>query len=91
MAGIQIIETSTFFTLGGSGGGLFDRQGRLVGLATFLAPGHAGGYFAVPVDWVKSVEKAPYQAIEPLQGLSFWEAKEADSSLISGPEGAHKH
>ncbi|NBS16760.1 MAG: serine protease [Gammaproteobacteria bacterium] len=91
IAGVQLIETSAFFTLGGSGGGLFDRRGRLVGLATFLAPGHAGGYFAVPVDWVMRVLKAPYQAIEPLQGLSFWESQEGVGSVLKGGEGHPPH
>ncbi len=91
LAGVRLIETSAFFTLGGSGGGLFDRRGRLVGLATFLAPGHAGGYFAVPVDWVMRALKAPYQAIEPLEGLSFWESQEGVGSLVKGSEGQHPH
>ena len=91
IAGVQLIETSAFFTLGGSGGGLFDRRGRLVGLATFLAPGHAGGYFAVPVDWVMRALKASYQAIEPLEGLSFWESQQGVGSRLKGSEGQHPH
>ncbi len=71
--GSRIIETSAFFTLGGSGGGLFDRKGRLVGLATFLAPGHSGRYYAIPSEWIASVEARPLVEIGPLRGLSFWE------------------
>ena len=46
--GSRVIETSAFFTLGGSGGGLFDQRGKLVGLATFLAPGHGGAFHPHP-------------------------------------------
>ena len=71
--GSRIIETSAFFTLGGSGGGLFDQRGKLVGLATFLAPGHAGAYFAIPADWIESVRQRKADGVAPLHGLSFWE------------------
>lgn len=71
--GSRIIETSAFFTLGGSGGGLFDRSGKLVGLATFLAPGHGGAYYAIPADWIAAVRAQAPQAIAPLPGRSFWE------------------
>jgi S1-C subfamily serine protease len=71
--GSRIIETTAFFTLGGSGGGLFDRSGRLVGLATFLAPGHSGAYYAIPANWIAPLQSQKSQAIAPLQGLSFWE------------------
>lgn len=71
--GGQVIETSANFTLGGSGGGVFDGSGRLVGLATFLAAGHAGGYYAVPADWIPALAGREARKIEPLQGLSFWE------------------
>ena len=71
--GSRIIETSAFFTLGGSGGGLFDRHGKLVGLATFLTQGHSGGYYAIPSDWIREVQAQPAVKIAPLSGLSFWE------------------
>lgn len=71
--GSRVIETSAFFTLGGSGGGLFDQHHKLVGLATFLAPGHGGAYFAIPADWIDSVRRRGIRSVAPLQGLSFWE------------------
>lgn len=78
--GSRIIETSAFFTLGGSGGGLFDRYGKLVGLATFLAPGHVGAYYAIPADWIAVVQAGEPHAIAPLQGRSFWE----ETALMPG-------
>ena len=78
--GSRIIETSAFFTLGGSGGGLFDRNGKLVGLATFLTPGHSGGYYAIPSEWIRKVRAQPLGEVAPLSGVSFWE----DPSQLPG-------
>lgn len=71
--GGRVIETTANFTLGASGGGIFDGGGALVGLATFLAAGHAGGYYAVPSDWIEALGGRESRKIEPLRGLSFWE------------------
>ena len=83
--GSRIIETSAFFTLGGSGGGLFDRKGKLVGLATFLAPGHSGGYYAIPSEWIASVKARPLVEVAPLQGLSFWEDPAQFPAFLNRP------
>lgn len=71
--GLPLIETSAFFTLGGSGGGLFDRRGRLVGLATYIDRGHGGGYYAIGSDLIPDVMKRPNLPIAPLSGSAFWE------------------
>lgn len=53
MDGSHVIRTSAGFAAGASGGGLFDGEGRLVGLLTFYRHGPAGStYFAVPADWI---------------------------------------
>ncbi|MEY4685887.1 MAG: hypothetical protein RLZ25_2346 [Pseudomonadota bacterium] len=75
--GLPLIETSAFFTLGGSGGGLFDRRGRLVGLATYIDRGHGGGYYAIGSDLIADVMKRPSLPIGPLSGLAFWETSPA--------------
>lgn len=81
----QIIETSADFTLGGSGGGVFDRTGKLVGLATFLTAGHSGGYYAVPADWIASLKSREAKSIEPQSGLTFWEDKAAWPLFLRPP------
>ncbi len=86
--GSRIIETSAFFTLGGSGGGVFDARGRLVGLATFMAPGHSGAYFAIPSEWVKGAQALDMRPIEPLQGQSFWEDVAHLPAFLKRPEAA---
>jgi S1-C subfamily serine protease len=41
-----VIQTSTAFTSGASGGGLFDEDGRLVGILTYRLRGASGYYFS---------------------------------------------
>jgi hypothetical protein len=83
--GSRIIETSAFFTLGGSGGGLFDAQGRLVGLATFLAPGHQGAYYAIPAEWIAAVKVRSSEPVQTLTGLSFWEEPMKLPAFLKAP------
>ncbi len=83
--GSRVIETTAFFTLGGSGGGLFDGRGRLAGLATFLAPGHGGAYFAIPADWIRALTSRPWSAVAPLPGRSFWEETSHGPAFLQRP------
>lgn len=83
--GSRIIETSANFTLGASGGGLFDGAGKLMGLATFLSAGHAGGYYAVPSDWIAGLDGKEAQKIGPLQGRTFWEDVAALPAFLKPP------
>jgi hypothetical protein len=71
--GGMVIRTTAAFTHGASGGGLFDQDGKLVGILTFyrVAPGETS-YFAVPVEWVEALQSVPGQDIEPLSGVPFW-------------------
>lgn len=73
--GSVVIKTSTPFSSGASGGGLFDDEGRLIGVLTFRLPGAEGFYFSIPADWINpKVEAAEaYTKIAPLQGpRPFW-------------------
>jgi len=71
--GAMVIRTTAAFTHGASGGGLFDQDGRLVGILTFFRTQPGGvSYFAVPADWLQALESAPTQEIAPLNGLPFW-------------------
>jgi S1-C subfamily serine protease len=71
--GAMVIRTTAAFTHGASGGGLFDQDGKLVGILTFyrVSPGETS-YFAVPVEWLEAVQRTPGQDIEPLAGVPFW-------------------
>lgn len=46
------IQTSAPISSGSSGGGLFDAEGRLVGLTTFIIPEGQNLNFALPASWI---------------------------------------
>ena len=70
-----VIRSSNFFTSGASGGGLFDAQGRLVGVLTFRLRGGQAHYFSIPVDWIEALRGHPsrFEPVGPLAGNAFWE------------------
>ena len=51
-----MIQTTAAVSPGSSGGGLFDGQGRLVGLTTFYLEGGQSLNFAMPVEWIGEVK-----------------------------------
>ncbi len=71
----SVIRSSNYFNSGASGGGLFDAQGRLVGVLTFRLRGGQAHYFSVPVDWIDALRRDPAQFVPvgPLAGTAFWE------------------
>ena len=73
--GSKVIETTTGFNLGASGGALFDDAGRLLGLTTFRARGSRDSHFyAIPSDWVDDLRRQPPEVVAPLDGAlqPFW-------------------
>lgn len=58
----RVLQVTNGFTSGASGGGLFDAQGRLVGILTFRLRGGAQHYFAAPSEWVVSLLRRPDSA-----------------------------
>jgi len=81
--GGHVVQSSNWFTSGASGGGLFDDQGRLVGILTFRLRGGAAHYFAAPAEWVQAMLAAAaldgYPPVRPLGALplSYWQKTEA--------------
>lgn len=76
--GGQVIQTSAGFAPGASGGGLFDAQGRLLGILTFKSMAGGDFHFAVPVGWLAALSRplpAEANAEQP-----FW----AEASQESG-------
>jgi len=51
------IQTTAAISPGSSGGGLFDREGRLVGLTTRYVEGGQSLNFAIPVEWIGEVKE----------------------------------
>jgi len=51
----RYLQISAPISPGSSGGGLFDEQGRLIGMPTFYLADSQQLNFAVPVEWIKDV------------------------------------
>lgn len=51
-----LIQTTAAISPGSSGGGLFDKEGRLVGLTTLYIEGGQSLNFAMPVEWIGAVK-----------------------------------
>jgi serine protease Do len=55
--GSSLIQTTAAISQGSSGGGLFDVQGRLVGITTFQSRTGQNLNFAVPSDWIGALRE----------------------------------
>jgi Protein of unknown function (DUF1566)/Trypsin-like peptidase domain len=51
-----MIQTTAPISPGSSGGGLFDAQGRLIGLTTYMLRESQGLNFALPSEWIAAAE-----------------------------------
>ena len=59
-----LIQTTAAISPGSSGGGLFDGEGRLVGLTTLYLEGGQSLNFAMPVEWINEVKPGRKPAAE---------------------------
>ena len=76
--GGQVIQTSAPFEPGASGGGLFDADGRLLGILTFKSVAGGDFHFAVPVSWMAYLKQIPLAASADDE-RPFWEREGEDS------------
>lgn len=83
-SGSDVIQSSNWFSSGASGGALFDPRGALVGILTFRLRGGASHYFSAPADWLldRLNDEHAFVPVEPLDGLTFWEAPLAEQPLF---------
>ena len=58
------IQTTAAVSHGSSGGGLFDEEGRLVGLTTFYLEDGQSLHFAIPVEWLGEVKPGRKQTTD---------------------------
>jgi len=73
----RVIQTDAAFRPGASGGGLFDRDGNLVGITTFFRRNGAQSvYFAIPVEWVESLPASIVSI--PYNASPFWMRSQND-------------
>ena len=52
-----VIQTDASISAGSSGGGLFDSEGRLLGITVGSQPNGEGLHFAHPVEWIEDLRK----------------------------------
>lgn len=78
--GGDVIQTSATFDRGASGGGLFDLNGRLVGILTFKARAGGDFYFALPTGWFTEV--ASDVSVSSEGGDSFWEQPNGENEFF---------
>ncbi len=71
-----LIQSTTAISPGSSGGGLFDGEGRLVGLITFNPEGGQSLNFSTPAEWINGV-KPGRKAAAGGYGRSEWQARAA--------------
>lgn len=70
--GAKVIQVSAPFDVGASGGGLFDEDGRLIGVLTFKARKGGTFHFAVPTAWIIDLNRADREnCVTPT--LAFWQ------------------
>ncbi len=73
-----VISGTARFSMGASGSGMFDDVGNLIGINTFKSPGRNAYFYALPIEWLKQVEKLPVETKFPIPGKAFWEEAEQD-------------
>lgn len=59
----RVIQTSAAISPGSSGGGLFDAQGRLIGITTFYLKEGQSLNFALPAEWTIALERKPIRTV----------------------------
>jgi S1-C subfamily serine protease len=62
----HIIRSTARFTMGASGSGLFDGQGRLIGINTFKSPGRNAYFYALPIEWLPMLRRCLLKLSFPL-------------------------
>ncbi len=86
----KIIRTNARFALGASGSGLFDTEGRLIGINTFKTGGRNAYFYALPIEWLAELQTREPETAFPIRGDAFWEGVVPDTMpyflQIAGPE-----
>lgn len=72
--GGHVIKSSSWFSSGASGGGLFDNAGALVGVLTFRLRGGQAHWFAAPVEWVRQMlDDTASARPRDAAGVPYWQ------------------
>lgn len=71
--GEKVIRSSAQFRMGASGSGIFDEDGKLLGINTFKTPGKPAYFYSLPIEWLASLQTLPLETTFPITGKAFWE------------------
>lgn len=72
--GGKVIRSTAKFLMGASGSGIFDMDGKLLGINTFKTPGRPAYFYSLPIEWLANLKKLPVETEFPIVGKAFWEA-----------------
>lgn len=70
--GSHIVRSNASFSMGSSGGALFDQDFNLIGLTTFKSPGHHAFYYSLPVEWIRELMDTPDVVSLKTDEVPFW-------------------
>ena len=71
----KVIQSSAWFAMGASGGGLFNYNGELLAITTFKTAGNTAFYYSMPVEIIKEMlANGKEIAVTEQPELPFWDA-----------------
>jgi len=89
LSNFKIIQSSAWFAMGASGGGLFNYKGELLAITTFKTAGNTAFYYSMPVEIIKKMLSSGKETSVTAQPeLPFWDAPTEDQPFfmqIIGP------
>jgi serine protease Do len=74
--GSVIVRSDAAFSLGSSGGALFDQDSNLIGITTFKSPGRNAYYYSLPVEWIRQLISSPDLVKLTADEPPFWSLPE---------------
>jgi serine protease Do len=85
----KVIQSSAWFAMGASGGGLFNYKGELLAITTFKTAGNTAFYYSMPVEIIKKMlANGKDTSVTAQTELPFWDAPTKDQPFfmqIIGP------
>ncbi len=82
---LQLIQISAPISHGSSGGGLFDEQGRLVGITTLTARDGQNLNFAIPINWLRDLPQRSTAALAAYRGRATAPEKGSEERAPTRP------
>lgn len=73
-----ILRSNAPFSLGSSGGAMFDRDFHLIGITTFKSPGRNAYFYSMPVEWIRKLFDAKDTLSLETNEIPLWALPEAE-------------